>query len=322
MTLSRHLLARAGVLALGALTLAACSDSSTAPLPVTPDQLQSVGQSAATEIESAIASMTAQDVMNTNGGAPSFSRVPRSTPAMIGGLSLNRYAVSRSTTDIAQCGVPSQDPPVDSDGDFVPDNFSVTFALPACHFVDASANTYDVTGVLRVSDPQPAQSGMALSFALDNFKLAFGGTDGSGYVSRNGTASVSVTSGGLSQSATWTDNAVLTGVASASDNINWTNSFVAAQGQSITAGQPLPDGAYSPNGSVTIHQGNREATFSVTTIDPLQYSASCAAGVAAGTSLTPFTGGRIRVAVSNQQNSGYVDVSYSGCSSATVTLVQ
>jgi len=321
MTLSRRVLARAGVLAFGALTLAACSDSSTAPLPVTPDQLQSVGESAATEIEGAIASITSQDIMNTNGGAPSFSRVPRSAPAMIGGLSLNRYAVSRSTTDISQCGVPSQDPPVDSDGDFVPDNFSVTFALPACHFADAS-DSYDVTGVLRVSDPQPATAGMALSFALDNFKLAFSGTNGSGYVSRNGTASVSVTTGGLSQSATWTDNAVLTGVASASDNINWTNTFVAAQGQSITAGQPLPDGAFSPNGSVTIHQGNREATFSVTTIDALQYSASCAAGVAQGTSLSPFSGGRVRVAVSNQQNSGYVDVTYSGCNSATVTLVQ
>ena len=116
MTLSRRVLARAGVLAFGALTLAACSDSSTAPLTVTPDQLQSIGESAATEIEGAIASITAQDIMNTNGGAPSFSRVPRSTPAMIGGLSLNRYAVSRSSTDISQCGVPSQDPPVDSDG--------------------------------------------------------------------------------------------------------------------------------------------------------------------------------------------------------------
>jgi hypothetical protein len=44
--------------------------------------------------------------------------------------------------------------------------------------------------------------------------------------------------------------------------------------------------------------------------------------VAQGTSLSPFSGGRVRVAVSNQQNSGYVDVTYSGCNSATVTLVQ
>jgi hypothetical protein len=320
MSLSRRTLARAGALALGALTLAACSDSTTAPLNVTPDQLQSIGGSVATEIEGGIAQLTAQDVMNTNGGAPSFSRVPRSSAAMFGGLSLNRYAVSRSTTDISQCGVASQSPPVDTDGDQVPDNFSVTFALPACHFADQT-NTYDVTGVLRISDPQPGTSSMALSFGLENFKLAFSGAQGSGYVSRNGTASVSITAGGLSQSATWSDVAVLTGVTSASDNIHWTSTFAAAQGQSITAGRSLPDGTYQPNGSVTFQQGNRSASFSVTTIDPLQYSASCAAGIAGGTAISPFTSGHVRVSVSSQQNSGYADVTYSGCNSATVTLV-
>ena len=189
MTLSRRVLARAGVLAFGALTLAACSDSSTAPLPVTADQLQSVGESAATEIEGAIASITAQDIMNTNGGAPSFSRVPRSAPAMIRGLSLNRYAVSRSTTDISQCGVQTPATPDDPDGDLVPTTVTVAFQLPACHFVSGT-DTYDVTGALRVSDPSPTTAGMELNFALDNFKLAFNGTNGSGYVSRNGTARV------------------------------------------------------------------------------------------------------------------------------------
>jgi hypothetical protein len=319
MSFSRRTVARAGVLAIGALTLAACGDSSTAPLTVTPDQLQSVGESVATEIEAGVAQLTAQDVMNTNGGAPSFSRVPRSSTAM--GLSLNRYAVSRSATDISQCGAASQDPPVDSDADQVPDNFSVTFALPACHFADATS-TYDVTGVLRISDPQPGTAGMALSFGLENFKIAFNDQQNSGYVARNGTASVSVSATGLSQSATWTDVAVLTGIASAGDNIHWTSSFVPATGQSITPGRALPDGVYQPNGSVSLQQGNRSASFSVTTIDPLQYSASCADGVVAGTSLSPFTAGRIRVAVSNQNVSGYADVTYSGCNSATVTLVQ
>jgi len=317
MSFSRRALA--GVVAIGALTLAACSDS-TAPLTITPDQLQSMGSSIASEVENSMAQLTAQDVMATNGGAPSFSRVPRSSATMFRGLSLNRYALNASVNDISQCGVPSQNPPVDTDGDQVPDNFSVTFATPACSFADATTN-YDVTGALRISDPHPQTAGLELDFALDNFKLAFSGSDASGYVSRNGTASVSVTSTGLYQTATWNDNALIVGVTSASDGIHWTNSFTAAQGQSIVAGQALPDGAYSPNGSVTFQQGNRVATFAVETIDALQYSASCAAGVAAGTSLSPFTAGRIRVTVSNQNHSGYADVSYSNCNTATVTLV-
>ena len=252
------MIARAGVLAFGAVALAACNDS-TAPLNVTPDQLQSMGESIATEIEGGITQLTAQDVMATNGGAPSFSRVPRSAAGMFRGMSMSRSA---GAADVAQCGVASQNPPVDSDGDQIPDNFSLTFALPACHFADQTS-TYDVTGVLRVSDPQPGTADMALTFGLENFKLAFNGTGGAGYVVRDGTGSVSVASTGLSQSQHWTEAAVVTGVASASASLNWTSTFAAAQGQSITAGHALPDGVYQPNGSVTFSQANRTATFSV-----------------------------------------------------------
>ena len=78
---------------------------------------------------------------------------------------------------------------------------------------------------------------------------------------------------------------------------------------------------YQPNGSVTFSQANRTATFSVETIDPLQYSATCAAGVAQGTSVSPFSAGRVRVTVTNQQVNAYADVTYSSCNAATVVLV-
>jgi hypothetical protein len=63
------------------------------------------------------------------------------------------------------------------------------------------------------------------------------------------------------------------------------------------------------------------ATFTIQTLDPLMYSASCAAQVQAGTALSPFTSGMVKVSVSNQQNSGFVEVSYANCNAATVTLV-
>ncbi|HKW49011.1 MAG TPA: hypothetical protein VJN70_16285 [Gemmatimonadaceae bacterium] len=317
MSISRRTFARAGVLAIGALTLASCKDSGTTPLNVTPDQLQSVGQSVATELEAGVAELTAQDVMSTNGGAPTFSRVPRSAATMTRGLAFSRTA---GAADIAQCGVPSQSPPVDTDGDLIPDNWSLTFSLPACHFSDQT-NSYDITGALRISDLQPTTPSLSLNFALDNFKLAFSGANGSGYVSRNGSGSVTASASGLSQTENWTEGAVLTGVTSATVGINWTATFTAAQGQSITAGQSLPDGAYTPNGTVSFRQGNRAASFTVTTLAPLQYSAACAYGVTQGTSLAPFTGGHIRVDVTSQQGSGYADVTYSSCNSATVTFV-
>lgn len=326
MSISRRTIARAGVLAIGALTLAACKDSSTSPLNISPDQLQAMGESVAAELEAGAAQLTAQDVMATNGGAPSFSRVPRSSATMFRGLALSRTpgAASRtsSANDISQCGVSSPSTPTDTDGDGIPDNWSLTFALPACHFSDqASSSNYDITGALHVTDMQPGTAGFDLGFGLDNFKLAFSSPDGSGYVSRDGSGSVHASSSGLSQTEDWTEIAVLTGVTSASIDINWTATFAVAQGQSLTAGHTLPDGTYTPNGGLSFRQGNRVASFNVTTMEPLQYSASCAAGVAQGTSLTPFSAGRIRVAVTSQQGSGYADVTYSSCNAATVSLV-
>ena len=320
MPLSRRSLTRAGVVALGAL-LAACSDSSTAPLQVTPDVLHSMGDNVATQIESAISTLTAQDVMNTTGGAPSFSRVPQTSANMLRGLSFSRSTpgllMNSTATTNSSCGVASETTPTDSDGDGVPNDFTITFALPACHIVDQqSGNTIDVTGAFHISDPTSA-AGFGLNFGLTNFKVAFNGQTGSGYVTQNGNGSVTLSSSVLQQTENWDLAAVLTGIQSASASITWNGSFTAASGQTLSAGHSLPDGSYSPNGTFAYHEGNRVATFSIQTIDPLQYSAACAGNG----SLSPFTAGRVRVAVSNQQNSGYVDVSYANCNTATITLV-
>lgn len=318
MTITRRIMG-AGIATLGVLALVACNDA-TSPLSVTPDQLQSMGATIATEIESGAMGLTAQGVTSTTGGAPSFSRIP-SSGAMFGGLSMNRVPTGVLRSTDATCGVPSQNPPVDTDGDQVPDNFSITFAPPACHFADATS-TIDVSGVLRITDPQPSTPGMALSFALDNFTVNFSGSNGSGSIVRDGSASVTASSSALSQTSNWTESLQMTGIPAISAHVNWAGTFTVAQGQSLVVGQPLPDGAFSPSGSLDYREGNRTASFSIATITPLQYSASCAAGVENGTSLTPFTSGTVRVSVSSQQGAGSVDVTYNNCDAATVTLVQ
>jgi hypothetical protein len=59
----------------------------------------------------------------------------------------------------------------------------------------------------------------------------------------------------------------------------------------------------------------------VTTVEPLQYSAECAAAVAEGLAWSPFTGGTVRVAVRNDGNMGFAQVTYSDCNEATVVYV-
>ena len=315
-----RVLPRAIALAIAALSVAACNDS-TSPLNVSAAQLEAMGSSIAAEIEGGVTQLTAQGVMSTNGGGggsfsrlPYFSRLPRS------GTSFSRYAAGAM---VDPCGVPSEDPPTDSDADQVPDNLTVTFALPACHYSDlASGTSFDLTGVLRVSDPQPATAGMALDFSLNNLRIDISSPDGSGYVLRDGVASVLVSETGLSQLVDWTESAQMSGVPSVGLDINWMATFAAAQGQSILAGQPLPDGTYAPNGSVDYREGNRTASFSVTTLEPLVYSAACAAGTApdGGTAFSPFTAGRVRVAITSGEGAGSVEVTYVGCNMANLVV--
>lgn len=323
MTISRRLVMRAGVLTLATLALASCGES-TSPLNVSPAQLESMGESVAAEVEVGVMQLTAQDVLASTGGAPTFSRVPASSPLLSRGLVFSRVGAASATATRAattvDCGVPSQDPPTDTDGDHVPDNLSITFALPACHLVQ-QGTTIDVTGVFRVSDPAPGTAGMALTTALDNFRIAFSTDQGSGSILRDGSVTVSASASGLSQTTDWTELAQLTGMAAIGADIDWAATFAAAQGQSIQPGVALPDGSYQVNGTVNYREGRRTASFSITTLQPLQYSASCAAGVAAGTAMTPFTSGRVRVAVTSQEGRGYVEVTYAACNAANVLVV-
>ena len=320
MTLSSRSLRRAGVATLATLALAACSDS-TAPLDISPEELESIGYSMAIQLESGALQLTAQDAMGTI-DAPALSVQRRLPSTRFPTLSLNRAAghpVSLQMVD-PECGVPSQNPPTDSDGDQVPDNLTITFALPACRVV-GETGSFDLTGIVRVSDPLPGTAAVAFNMALDNFRVTFSGIEGSGYVRRDGLTSVLATQTGLSQSVSWLESAQITGFPRIGADVDWTATFAAAQGGTITPGQPLPDGAYQVNGSMEFRQGDRSAHFTVTTIDPLQYSAECAAGVVAGTALAPFSSGEVHVAVRNDGNLGYAEVTYVDCNEASVVYV-
>ena len=93
----------------------------------------------------------------------------------------------------------------------------------------------------------------------------------------------------------WLESAQITGLPTIGADVDWSATFAAAEGGTITHGEPLPDGAYQANGSLEFRQGPRSAHFTVTTVEPLQYSAECAAGVVEGTTLAPFSSGKVRV---------------------------
>ena len=319
MTLSSRSLRRASALTLAAMTFVACSDS-TAPLDISPAQLEVIGQAMATEIESGVTQLTAQQAMN-GVEMPQFS-VQRRVPGGISGLSLNLQGASAPSFQVVgtECGVMSQNPPTDSDEDQVPDNLTITFSLPACHFVEENG-TFDLTGIIRVTDPAPGTAGMAFNMALDNVRFTFASAELSGYVRRDGLTSVSASQTGLSQTVSGLESAEINGYPSLGVDVDWAATFAAAQGSTITPGQALPDGIYNVNGTLEYRQGGRAAHFNITTVEALEYSAECAAAVAEGLAWSPFVAGTVRVAVRNDGNMGFAQVTYTDCNEGTVVYV-
>ena len=319
MTLSSRSFRRASALTLAALTFVACSDS-TAPLDISPEQLEVIGQAMATEIESNVTQLSAQDAMN-GVELPQFS-VQRRAPGGISGLALNLQGARSPSFQVVgtECGVLSQNPPTDSDADQVPDNVTITFSLPACRFVEENG-TFDLTGLIRVTDPAPGTAGMAFNMAMDNVRFTFSSAELSGYVRRDGLTAVSASQTGLSQTVSGLESAEINGYPSLGVDVDWSATFAAAQGSTITNGEPLPDGVYNVNGSMEYRQGGRSAHFTITTIEALQYSAECAAAVAEGLAWSPFVAGTVRVAVRNDANMGFARITYTDCNEATVVFV-
>jgi hypothetical protein len=301
------------------MTFVACSDA-TAPLDISPEQLAVIGEAMATEIEGGVTQLTAQQAMN-GVELPQFS-VQRRVPGGISGLSLDLHRASAPSFQVVgtECGVMSQNPPTDSDEDQVPDNLTITFSLPACRFVEENG-TFDLTGMIRVTDPAPGSAGMAFNMALDNVRFTFVSAELSGYVRRDGLTSVSVSQTGLSQTVSGLESAELNGYPSLGVDVDWAATFAAAQGSSITHGEPLPDGTYHVNGTMEYRQGGRSAQFNITTVEALQYSAECAAAVAEGLAWSPFVAGTVRVAVRNDENMGFAQITYTDCNEGTVVYV-
>jgi hypothetical protein len=316
MTPSSRFITRVGALTFTALTLAACTEP-LAPLDLSQEDIERIAWSIAIEIESGAMQLTPQYLPGTV-DLPLMLSIQSRRPGNLGGASFNLqhaggHPASFQVID-SQCGVPSQSPPTDADADLVPDNLTITFALPACRYVDVNGSTWDLTGVIRVSDPQPSTAAMAFDMALDNLRITTSNPPAPGFHRRDGLASVVASATGLSQTMSWRESAEYgTWDGNFGAAIDLSATYTAAEGASITPGEPLPDGTYVPSGSFVRRLGNRYAQFTITTVEPLQYNAECAARVAAGEGVVPFTSGMVRISVKNKENMGYAQVEFLDC---------
>lgn len=282
----------------------ACSDSLT-PAQLDPEEMESIGYTVAGELQTSMASLTAPSAMS--GGT--FHRIPATGPE---GLSLSRASAQLASTE---CGVPSQDPVVDTDLDGIPDDLTVTYSLPACRYTSVGT-TMDITGALRVRDPSPSTPAFSFTLSLKDLQVAFSSEQGSATVVRNGTGAVDVSGSGLGQSLDFSTKVSATGVSSATYTTKWSSTFFPAAGEAIAAGEPLPNGAYAVSGTNALVQGSRYIRFTLTTPVPLQYDKACAEW-----SMTPFQSGEVHVTFAGNEGKGFVMLRYTGCADPEIVFV-
>jgi hypothetical protein len=174
-------------------------------------------------------------------------------------------------------GCATVDDETDTDGDGAPDAATYTFALPACSFTGFRGGTLEITGTITLSDPTPAAPDLAVVATLSDFTFRFTNPDQSRSYSavRNGTRTLTGNALGASLSNQVTVVRSWPNRADATVNHNLLLSFTPEEGQTLAFGEPLPSGTFTRSGTFTWSRGSVSRTFTVTTVAPLVWDATC-----------------------------------------------
>jgi len=231
-----------------ALAVCACSDSTTSSggTVISASDVTDISAAESDEVEQAVSALT--------------------TPADAGVV---------APTAPSSCA--TVDNTTDTDGDFQPDDATYTFALPACSFTGFRGGMLEVTGSITLSDPTPDAPDLALVATLTDFTFKFTSPDQSRTYTavRNGTRTLTGNAQGASLSNQVTVVRSRPNRSDATVVHNLLLSFTPAQGESLTFGQPLPDGTFTRSGTFTWSRGQVSRAFTVTTVVPLVWDASC-----------------------------------------------
>ncbi|HXI21061.1 MAG TPA: hypothetical protein VNH46_08255 [Gemmatimonadales bacterium] len=294
-------LIRVGAGALGALalTLAACSSTSTGPSGNTnllsANEIQDVGQD------------VAEDVSELN-DATTFNAAT--------GVFVSAAATGATVNTVPPaCVTISPNPPTNSDGDAVPD--SVRFDFNACVFTRLNGNIVDsLGGTIDIIDPLPNQISMGVRhvftnffrkrtnvpFPLRSFSETLNGTrewggnaDTIGHTITNFTTQWTHASGRTS-----------------THTRDWTAKFTATTPGTISLILPLPEGDLTVNGTGSWATAGRTWSVQTTTVQPLHYDPTCL--------VTPrFTSGTVDLVVTRNGVTTDVEIVFSACGQYSVT---
>ena len=297
-SLRRVLLAATGASAFAA----ACAKDASAPSAttgLTQQQAVQVGTQLAHEIGGAISSL----------GAGSTGSL-----ALMASPSLDRFGSALATTPC-----PSPDNTADADHDGVPDNATITFALPQCRTV-LNGDTTEITGVVRLSDPvfspPPDVKAFGYQATIANLVTRVGSAirDSSFTETRNGALALVADSTGLAQAHAFDLVRVDAGGRSHLAT-TWQARFTPATGSALVLGAALPRGFFAAQGTTAWQRNDVAQQFAIATARPLDVDPTCA-----DTAPNKFRSGEVRAVVAGDARATFVRIVFANCAQPVITL--
>jgi hypothetical protein len=166
---------------------------------------------------------------------------------------------------------------VDSDGDGILDNATLTYSAPPCE-VAFRRGALQLTGEIALVDPNFANN---QGFNLTYTDFAWTYVDSTGdrdyAATRNGTRARLGSSNAASLTTDVTIVRQRPGRANTTVTLDLTHSFTAATPGTLLLGQPAPSGSFTISGDIRWQRSTEDWDLSVATPTPLVYDASCVA---------------------------------------------
>ena len=298
--MSHHMMQRAaGLIALLSLVAAGCATDRPAAPPGTPSlsdaEAQLVGHEVAGEVEDVAGSFTLGSLL-----VPSFPSA---------GITASDAVQPGS---MANCPTLTPNPPVDTDGDHVPDDLTISFTLPDCSFTRNGA-TFEITGSIRITDLSPTDFGIRVVFTDLQHKLTRAG--GASFQSDlNGARQVLRSASGFDLHDSTTVDLTSSEHGAAQLAKGWVVTFTADAGETFDELRHLPSGNLTVNGSMSRTRGTASQSFMVTTVTPLHHDATC-------TTRPAFTSGELVIVKAGPDGTVTIHVVFNGCGvEPTVTV--
>lgn len=203
-------------------------------------------------------------------------------------------------------------PPVNSDGDAVPDSIRIDFT--GCTFTRGSL-IHTLAGTIDLIDPTPTTTDFSVRHVLTEFSRTLENTTTDRTIAtvRNGTREIEATADTLGHTIIdlTTDYTFANG-ATATHGVDWVARFEADVAGTIELGVPLPAGTWTLTGSSDWVKSALSWNVSTRTVAPLHFEPSC--------TVSPrFDAGILELTVTRGSTTSLVTLVFTACGEYTVT---